>query len=219
MPKPSKNKGAWPGGWWVCIGMCLCAPAQGVTVAEIIAHMKQQKQQESMGRPPNAVPAAPSKSVVEMPKLPTAPLLWSIIGIGEDLQAVLVYEGKAYVAQSTSPRSRMGPWWIESVSAQGVVLRLQANPKAAALVLNAPVRGMSIEPYALRLGVYPTTPVLPVGAPAQSPAARMSSPTNPLSALWFSKDSDPLLLGTLPSDPQSGPLPANLNPGLAPKSP
>ena len=219
MPKRSKNKGAGPSGWGLCIGVCLCAPAQGVTVAEMIAHMKQQKQLESMGRSPNAAPAALSKSEVEMPKLPTAPLLWSISGMGEDLQAVLVYQGRAYMAQSRSPRSRMGPWWIESVSAQGVVLKLHANPKAAALVLNAPERGMPIEPIALRLGVYPTTPVLPVGALAQSPAARVSSPTNPLSALWFSKDSDPLLLGALPSDPQSGPLPANLNPGLVPKSP
>jgi hypothetical protein len=227
MSKPSKNKRAWSGGAWLWVCASLFAPAQGATVAEIIARMKQQKEQDSLGRGPNTGPETPLKEQ-GMPKLPTTPLLWSLIGVDDDLQAVLVYQGRAYVAQANMPRSRMGPWWIESVSAQGVVLQLHAKPKAAPLVLAAPERGAAIEPYAQSLGVYRAPAVMAMGASALSQSVRMNSASSAFSALWTSKETEPLLLGTLPSDPQSGPLPdgaarpklpADLNPGLVPKRP
>lgn len=223
MSKPSKNERVWPGSAWLCVCVSLCASAQAATVAETIARMKQQKEQDLMGRSPNAGPAANSKG--GMPKLPTKPLLWSLIGMDEDLQAVLVYQGKAYLAKAKMPRTRMGPWWIESVSAQGVELTLHANPKAGSQLLAAPERGAAIEPYALRLGVYRTPTVMALGASAQSQSVRMNSA---FSALWTAKESEPLLLGIPPSDPMSGPLPqgaaradlpVQLNPGLEPNRP
>jgi hypothetical protein len=222
MCKPSNSKALGLGLAWACIS--LCATAQGATVAEVIARMKQQREQESLGASPSgAVPKASKK--VGIGKLPTAPLLWSIIGANDDIQAVLVYQGKAYVAQAHMPRTQMGPWWIESISANGVVLSLQTHPKATPLVLPAPERGAAIEPYALGLGVYRSQASTAVTGSAQLPAARASSAQ---SALWTATDTEPLVLGTTPSDPQGGPLPASAarialppdpNLGLVPKRP
>lgn len=226
MSKPLKNKRHAANGVWVWLCVGLCAPAHGSTVGKVIARLKQQKEQENQGSPqsPPSPPAqnfspamaAPPKAE-GMPKLPTTPLLWSIIGIDADLQAVLVYQGKAYVAQAHAPRSRMGPWWIESVGPQGVVLVLHDNPKAAPQVLQAPERGAAIEPYALSLGVYRASAVVATAAPAQT--LRLNTSPSAFSALWTAKEGDPLWLGTVPSDPKSGPLPPNLNPGPAPKQP
>ena len=227
MSKPSKNKNAWLGVAGVCVSASLCAPVQGATVAEVIARMKQQKEQESMGgRPVGSEPKATKK--MGMTKLPAVPLLWSIIGANDDLQAVLVYQGKAYVAQAHMPRTQMGPWWIESITPNGVALSLQAQPKAPALVLPAPERGAAIEPYALSLGVYRTLGSTAVAGSSLSQSVRVNSASSAYSALWTAADTEPLMLGTTPSDPQSGPLPAGAprisvpldpNLGLVPKRP
>jgi hypothetical protein len=224
MSKLAKNKLSAPNGVWVWLCVGLCAPVHGSTVGKMIARLKQQKELENSGSHQSAANAqnispagaAPDKPL-GMPKLPIAPLLWSLIGLDEDLQAVLVYQGKAYVAQANMPRSRMGPWWIESVTQQGVLLVLHDNPKAAPLMLHAPERGASIEPYALSLGVYRTTAVAAAAGPQQ--ALRLNSGPSAISALWTAKEGDPLWLGTVPSDPKSGPLPDNFNPGPAPKQP
>ena len=225
MFKPSKNKLLWHGLACACIS--LCAPVQGATVAEVIARMKQQREHESMGgRPVGSEPKATKK--MGMTKLPTAPLLWSIIGANDDLQAVLVYQGKAYVAQANMLRTQMGPWWIESITPNGVALSLQAQPKAPALVLPAPERGAAIEPYALSLGVYRTLGSTAVAGAALAQSVRVNSASSAYSALWTAADTEPLMLGTTPSDPQSGPLPAGAprisvpldpNLGLVPKRP
>jgi hypothetical protein len=163
-----------------------------------------------------------------MTKLPATPLLWSIIGANDDLQAVLVYQGKAYVALAQMPRTQMGPWWIESITPNGVALSMQANPKAPALVLPAPERGAAIEPYALSLGVYRTLGSTAVTGTSLSQSVRVNSASSAYSALWTAADTEPLMLGTTPSDPQSGPLPAGAprisvpldpNLGLVPKRP
>jgi len=196
---------------WVFVG----ATASGATLAELIARLKQQKEQETLGRVPNASPSPAIKEAIEA-RLPSAPLLWSISGLDDDLQAVLVYQGKAYVARANGPRIRMGPWWIESISPHRVLLNAHDKPAALPLVLEAPQRGAAIEPYAMSLGLYRTVNAISPTASAQPPTARAQQ-SGEFSPLW--PPGEPMLLGTLPSDPSSGPLPSNLKPGPVSKRP
>lgn len=233
MPKRLKNNWRAPSVMWVGLCLALSAPVHGSTVGKMIAHMKQQKefgnwgqgQNQNQSQNPNSAPAQRSSPTgaagkpVDMPKLPTTPMLWSLMGMGEELQAVLVYQGKAYVAKANMPRSRMGPWWIQAVSAQGVELVLHDKPKAEPLVLLSPERGGSIETYAMDIGVYHARAALAGAATAQTTTPRMNTASNGFTALWGAKEGDPLWMGNGPADPQTGPLPDNLNPGPVPKKP
>ena len=152
MCKPSNSKALGLGLAWACIS--LCAPVQGATVAEVIARMKQQREQESLGASPSgAVPKASKK--VGMGKLPTAPLLWSIIGANDDMQAVLVYQGKAYVAQAHMPRTQMGPWWIATDTEPLMLGTTPSDPQGGPLPASAARIALPPDP---NLGLVPKRP-------------------------------------------------------------
>ena len=77
-----------------------------------------------------------------------APVLWSLTGLEDRYEAILIYRGKAHTVNSHAPGlQQLGPWTVQAVRPTGVVLALPAARRAAPVVLTPMPVGTSAFGY------------------------------------------------------------------------
>ena len=208
---------------WLCAGLMghASALAQNPSVADLIDRLKQKKEQEVLGTPAPKPDKANATRPSQRFQMPSPPMLWSISGINNELEAVLIYQGKAHVATSSKLPMRIGPWQVDSISAQGVIIHSLIKPADPPLEINAPASGAAIQAYATRLGVNQA----PSGAGelmnlTGQPILVNAASSSAFSAQWTNNESAAVLFGTRPSPPpNSGPLPPKTIEGVTPPKP
>lgn len=176
-----------------CTLVMLCLPLQlgAETLGEMIDQTKSAKRIQQMGRAPAPVPAAPGKPVA--PVMPTLPLLWSLSGMQDAYQAVLIYGTRAYTVKSEDADTwRVGPWLVTQIDDAGLLLTTRALRGKPAVRLRALEPGASPYPHYTRLtpstASPPSAPMSPWKleslSPAQMQAAQLpgATPPNVLSA-------------------------------------
>ncbi len=131
-------------GLGLALAFCL-VPVKAQTLGDLIEQAKNRRQQQVLQGASIKPPVDPkAKSAVPA----TRPLLWSLTGVDERHEAVLIYRTRAYTVASddASPR-RIGPWTVAAVGPSGVTLQLTLSPRSAPVVLMPAPVGASAFPY------------------------------------------------------------------------
>ena len=130
------------------------AQAENMSVGEMIAKNKAIRAAELMGVQPPKEGGKPVKIKITLIK----PKVWSISGINDDMQAVLLYEQRAYRIKSQQLPTTIGPWQVTSIKGQQVWLReaKKSGMSQQIVWVDGPDRDMSVDEYAKEMNIqYP----------------------------------------------------------------
>lgn len=113
------------------------------TLNELIQSIKAQR--EAALNPARAQVPHPEGdvSIKKMPEIPAIPMVWSITGINEGYAAILVVERKAHRVSSTDLPQQLGPWRVQGISEEAVVIMRQGQ----SMTLRAPDSTSRPEPF------------------------------------------------------------------------
>ena len=129
------------------------AQAQNTSVGELIEKSKAARAAELMGKPTKPIGDANNKRKEIKPLV--KPKVWSIAGLDEDIEAVLVHEQKAHVIRNAKLPYSLGGWLVTSIKPQEVWIKEAKNKAATSLVmvLPAPSKDTSLEAFAIDLNI------------------------------------------------------------------
>ena len=127
--------------------------AQNTSVGELIEKTKAARAAELMGSSSKNKDAAAHKS--KAPPVLVKPKVWSIAGVNDDLEAVLVSQEKAYLIRASKLPATLGPWQVTSIKEQEVWIK-EANATKSAkqiIALEGPSKDTSLEGFAQALNI------------------------------------------------------------------
>ncbi len=108
------------------------AQAQAQSLGDLVEQAKARRQQQLQG----TVPRPPARAVSAARGAMATPMLWSLTGLEDRYEAILIYQGKAHTVNSHALESQqLGPWTVQAVEPTGVVLALPSARRVAPLVL------------------------------------------------------------------------------------
>ena len=146
MCAPTADRRLLQRGWALLLALGLTwVPGQAQTLGDLIEQAKSRRQQQVLQGAP-VKPATDPKA--RTPGAPAPPLLWSLTGLEDRFEAVLIYRARAYTVASDEPSPRrIGPWAVTAVQPSGVTLTLPQQPRSPPLVLAPVPVGASAFPY------------------------------------------------------------------------
>ena len=129
------------------------AHAQTATVGELIDKAKAARAAELMGLPAKQTPSGPKAT--KTPLAPTKPKVWSIVGMNDNFEAVMVDHQKVYLVRSQQLPATVGAWQITNIKAQEVWVKETQKPKSITevVLLPGPDKDASLDEYAKTLNI------------------------------------------------------------------
>ena len=147
-----KNKNHNPA-WLMLLLWAGVLHAQNTSVGELIEKTKAARAAELMGSYSKNNNAGAHKS--KAPQVLVKPKVWSIAGVNNDLEAVLVSQEKAYLIRSSKLPASVGAWQVTNIKGQEVWIKDSSKTKSATqvLTLDAPSKDSALEGFAQTLNI------------------------------------------------------------------
>ena len=178
----------------LAVSLGLICPAQAQSLGELIDQAKSARlsQMDRSGLPSASAARPRATSAL----IPAVPLLWSLSGIHEQFQAVLIYKSRAYTVHSDEAGSwRVGPWTVAQIDDSGI--RLTASGGQRETWLPGLSAGASAYPHfrhLVPLGQAPMPPSSPLSGAAEAhppSAARVLASQLPAAAMLANPPVEP----------------------------
>ena len=128
------------------VALCAVFNLHAETLGDLIDREKSSRQLETKDKPiqlPKKMTNTKSNS-----RFDRVPLLWSLYGMDQQLQAILIYENKAYVVRyGESNSTKIGPWSVIKMSYSGLQLSGPKGRNLELIELPSLVQGTSAHRY------------------------------------------------------------------------